>query len=305
MKRFMFFFVSLLCILNFTQPLQAEKELKVVTTLSTFADLVKTIGGEYVDVSYIASPRFDPHFIEAKPSDVVKVKRADLFVHAGLDLEAWRWSLVDATGNAEVRPGGPKELDLSHGIELLEIPGHTLTRAAGDIHIYGNPHYWMNPANGKKMAQNIYDKLRELDPAHESIFHQNLEAFLKRLDEKIPEWQTKLNPFAGQEIIAYHNAWPYLMDFLGLKIEFFLEPKPGIPPTPKQVQMIESRIKEKGIKGIIHSGYYPKNAPESIARRTGVKVIELCQNVGEIPEARDYISMLDYDVNQLAETLKQ
>jgi zinc/manganese transport system substrate-binding protein len=305
MKRIVFYFIFLMSILNFIQPVQAEKALKIVTTLATFADLVKTVGAEYVDVSYIASPRFNPHFIEAKPSDVVKVKRADLFVHAGLDLEAWRWPLVDATGNAEVRPGGSKELDLSHGIQLLEVPTHALTRSAGDIHIYGNPHYWINPVNGRKMAQTICDKLCELDPQHESVFRQNLDAFLKRLDQKIPEWQAELKDYAGQEVIAYHNEWPYLMDFLGLKIELFLEPKPGIPPTPKQVQMVETRIKEKGIKGIIHSDYFPKNAPESIARRTGVKVIVLCQNVGEMSEAKDYISMLDYDVRQLAKALKQ
>ncbi|MBI1882604.1 MAG: zinc ABC transporter substrate-binding protein [Chlamydiae bacterium] len=273
--------------------------------MSTFADLVKQIGGEYVDVSYIASPRFNPHFIEAKPSDVVKVKRADLFVHAGLDLEAWRWPLVDATGNAEVCPGGSKELDLSKGIELLEVPTTSLTRAAGDIHLYGNPHYWIHPENTKKMAETICNKLCALDPQHENIFHQNLEIFSNRLNPKISEWKTQVKPYEGQEFIAYHNAWVYLMSFLGFKIELFLEPKPGIPPTPKQVELVENRIKEKGIKGIIHSDYYPSNAADAVAKATGAKVIILCQNVGELPEAKDTISMIDYNVRQLMTALQQ
>lgn len=282
---------------------QAQAKLKVVATLSTFADLVKTVGGDEVDVTYIASPRFNPHFIEAKPSDVVKVKRTDLFVHAGLDLEAWRWPLVDATGNADVRPGGSKELDLSRGIQILEVPTSPLTRAAGDIHIYGNPHYWTDPENAKKMAQTICDKLSEMNSQSRDTFHKNLTDFLGRLDTKISEWKAEVKPYTGQELIAYHNEWPYLMNFLGLKIEVFLEPKPGIPPTPKQVKWVEERIKEKGIKGIIHSDYFPKDAPQSIAHHTGVKVLILCQNVGELPEAKDYISMVDYNVNQLVQAL--
>ncbi len=304
MKRILFFFGFLISIFCLTQPLHAEKKLKVVTTLSTFADLVKTIGADQVDVSYIASPRFNPHFIEAKPSDVLRVKRADLFVHAGLDLEAWRWPLVDATGNADVRPGGSKELDLSRGVEILEVPTSALTRAAGDIHIYGNPHYWVNPENGKKMVQTICDKLCQIDPQHENIFHQNLKSFLNRLDSKIVEWKNLTKSYEGQELIAYHNEWIYFTTFLGLKIELFLEPKPGIPPTPNQIELVESRIKSKGIRGIIHSDYFPKDAPESVARRTGTKVIFLCQNVKELPQASDYINMIDYNVKQVAEVMK-
>jgi len=151
--------------------------LKVVTTLSTFADLVKNIGGEHVEVSYVASPKFNPHFIEPKPSDVLKVKRADLFVHAGLDLELWRWPLVEAAGNREVMPGGSRELDLSRGVILLEVPDRSLSRSEGDIHLYGNPHYWLDPNNAKTMAESISKKLSEIDPVHASEFEKNLENF--------------------------------------------------------------------------------------------------------------------------------
>lgn len=283
---------------------RAEAKIKVVTTLSTFADLVRTVGREHVDVAYIAPPRFNPHFIEPKPSDVLKVMRADLFVHAGLDLELWRWPLVDAAGKAEVRPGGDRELDLSIGIKLLEVPIQVLTRAAGDIHIYGNPHYWIHPENAKIMGQSICDKLCAVDAQHCEEYRQNLKDFQNRLDHKISEWKTSFAPHQGQELVGYHNQWPYLMEFLGLKMNYFLEPKPGIPPTPKQIGLVEQRIREIGIRAIIQATFLPKEASEAVAKRTGSKVVFLYENVGELPEASDYISMMDYNIRELVRSLE-
>lgn len=283
---------------------EAAQRLNVVATLSTFADLAKTIGGDHVEVSAVASPKFNPHFIEPKPSDVLKVKRADLFIHAGLDLELWRWPLLDAAGNTALFSGGPRELDLSQGIALLEVPSRAATRAEGDIHLYGNPHYWLHPANAKTMAQAIAEKLSTLDPDHAQDYQQNLQAFLARLDEKIPAWQAALAPYQGRELVGDHRAWPYLMAFLGLKMEQHLEPKPGIPPTPKQVAFLERYIPEQRIPAIIRASYFPQQTPEAVARRTGAKVVSLCQSVREQPACSDYIAMLDYDVTQLAEVLQ-
>jgi zinc/manganese transport system substrate-binding protein len=172
-----------------TQPI------RVVATLSTFADLVKTVGGERVEVSHVAPARFNPHFIEPKPSDVLKVKRAELFVHAGLDLELWRGPLLEAAGNTKLFPGQPGELDLSRGITLLEVPTRPVSLAEGDIHLYGNPHYWLDPENAEKMAQAICDKLCELDPEYQDAYHRNLREFLAQLDQKIGEWRRRLAPF--------------------------------------------------------------------------------------------------------------
>ncbi|MBI4343048.1 MAG: zinc ABC transporter substrate-binding protein [Candidatus Omnitrophica bacterium] len=280
------------------------KPIKVVATLSTFADLVKTIGGDGVEVFSIASPKFNPHFIEPKPSDVVKVKKAALFVHGGLDLELWRGPLLDAAGNTKVFPGQEGELALSQGIELLEVPQGPVSRAQGDIHLYGNPHYWTDPENGKRMAQTICDKLCAIDPDHEEAYQQNLKAFLDRLDQKIPEWRSRLTPYRGRELIGDHRAWPYLMHFLGLQMEHHLEPKPGIPPTPKQVEFLEGYIAERHIPAIVRAAYFPQGAAESLAKRTGARVLLLCQNVGELPECKDYQSMIDYNVQQLAATLE-
>ena len=181
----------LLTLLAAPLPVRGAERLRVVATLTTFADLAKAVGGDLVDVSAIASPKFNAHFIEPKPSDVLKVKRADVFIHAGLDLELWRFPLVDAAGNRDVMPGGANELDLSHGIALLEVPIRAVSRLEGDIHLYGNPHYWLDPENAKTMARAIGEKLSAMDPEHQAAYQRNAQAFLARLNAKIPEWRAR------------------------------------------------------------------------------------------------------------------
>lgn len=287
------------------EPAQAaDKHLNVVATLSMFEDLVKTIGGDHVTVASIASPKFDPHFIEPKPSDVLKVKRSQLFVHAGLDLELWRWPLVDAAGNRSVFLGSPGELDLSQGVSLLEVPTRLRSRAEGDIHLYGNPHYWLHPDNVRVMAQAIVEKLSAVDSAHQETYRSNMRSFIQRLDRKIAEWRAKLEPFRGRELVAYHREYSYLADFAGLRINEFLEPKPGIPPTPQHLQFIEGYIAERKIPAIVQSSFYPRQAAQAVAKRTGAQPVILCQNVRELPACSDYIAMMDYNVNQLASALQ-
>jgi len=203
-----------------------------------------------------------------------------------------------------VKPGAAKELDLSQGIPLLEVPDHTVSRSEGDIHLFGNPHYWTDPENGRKMAKLIADKLSAIDPKNAADYGKNYTEFSAQLDKKITEWQTKIKPFAGQELIGYHNEWPYLMKFLGLKMDNFLEPKPGIPPTPQHTDQLEKYMTEKHIKGIVQSSYFPAKAADALAQHTGAKVVVLCQAVGENASASDYIAMLDYDVNQLVQALQ-
>ncbi len=296
--------LGLLAALGSVQVCEAADRLKVVTTMSTFADVARTVGGDHVEVSYVASPKFNPHFIEPKPSDVLRVKRADLLIHGGLDLELWRGPLLDAAGNTRLFQGQPGELDLSQGIELLEIPTRAVSRSEGDIHIYGNPHYWVDPDNGRKMAQAIAEKLSAVDPAHTQDYQRNLQAFLARLATAMAAWRSRLKPYEGQELVGYHNEWPYLMRFAGLKMSQFLEPKPGIPPTPKQVELVEHYMKERHVRGIVQSPYFPTQAAEAIAKRTGARIILLCQNVGEVPQASDYLAMVEYNVARLVEGLQ-
>jgi ABC-type Zn uptake system ZnuABC Zn-binding protein ZnuA len=277
--------------------------LNVVATMSTFADLAQTVGGEHVSVTSVAHPTFNPHFIEPRPSDVLKVKRADLFLHAGLDLEVWRGPLVDAAANPRVRPGGDRQLDLSQGIPLLEIPRSPLSRAEGDIHLFGNPHYWISPDNAEIIARSIAAKLAELDGDHAEVFQRNLDIFLARLDEKKQEWQARLQPFHGRDLVGYHNEWPYFMEFTGLKMDMFLEPKPGIPPGPQHVATVEAFIREHNVPAIVSTSYQPRTSAEQVARKSGIRLLLLCQNVNEISQAADYIALMEYNVEKLAGAL--
>ncbi len=297
------FKIAIATLLTVANPATAESPLKVTTTLSSYADIAKTIGGDLVEVKYVASPRFNPHFIEPKPSDVLKVKNSDLFIHSGLDLEAWRSPLIDAAGRADIRQSGERQLDLSAGIKLLEIPDRQVSRAEGDIHLFGNPHYWLDPRNGKIIADEIATKLSSLDSKHKDEYQKNLTAFQAKIDEKISVWIEQLAPFRGQELIGYHNEWAYLMNFSGLTMKYFLEPKPGIPPTPQQIEFIIRYANEQKVKAIIKAIFNPEEAAVSVANRTKVKVLTLCQNVGEIAQASDYVAMIDYNISKIVEAM--
>ncbi len=277
----------------------AEGSVRVVTTLSSYADIAKTIGGERVEVFSVASPKFNPHFIEPRPSDVLKLKKADLFLHSGLDLEAWRGPLLDAAAKSEFRVGGEKQLDLSEGIPLLEVPNGQVSRAEGDIHQFGNPHYWIDPRNGLIIARHIMEKLCKIDPSGKSIYTENFQQFEQKLQTKINEWQAKIKPVKGSFIIGYHNEWPYLMQFLGLKMEKFIEPKPGIPPGPQHLQGLVEYMHNQRVKAVVQTSYYSPEAGNYLEKQGGIKVISLCQNVQETAECPDYISMIDDAVKQL------
>lgn len=283
----------------------ATAELKVVATLSTFADLVETIGGDHVEVEAIAPPQFNPHFINPRPSDVLSVKRADVFVHSGLDLElAWREPLLNAAGNPRAIPGGSGEISLADGIRLLNVPEAGVTRAAGDIHLYGNPHYWLAPNNGLIMAKTIARRLSQIDPGHAADYEANLAAFESALQAKVADWRAALAPYAGEELIAYHDQWPYFAAFSGLRIEQFLEPNPGIPPGPKHLAFIESYIQANDVAGIVYASIFPSKPAEALSRRTGVPVRELAQGVGEVKEATDYLALIQFNVDQVVGALE-
>jgi ABC-type Zn uptake system ZnuABC Zn-binding protein ZnuA len=290
--------------LLFAGPVFAEnRPLRVVATLTIFGDLARSVGGPHVEVKTVVPPKQNPHFIEPKPSDVLRVKRADLFIHAGLDLELWRGPLLDAAGNRDIMPGGRGELDLSQGIALLEVPSHMPSRAEGDIHIHGNPHYYLDPRNALEMTERIRAKLTELDPAHADTFSRNAGALQQRLKERIAAWQEQFRPYERKEIVGYHNEWVYFLDFIGLTASQFLEPKPGIPPTPQQVQFIERYIRDHRIPAIVKAAHEPQQAAVAISKRTGVPVVMLCHNVGELEACGDAVALYDYNVATLAAAL--
>lgn len=296
---------ALFCLLCFLPaPQAAEMKLKIVTSTTLFADLVRQVGRERVEVKSIASPKFNIHFIEPKPSDVRAVSKADLYVFAGLDLEAWSDPLVEAAGKLELFRGGSKSLDLSQGIRLLKTPEGPVSRSEGDMHLFGNPHYQLDPENAAIMAGTIRTKLKEMDPQGSAAYEENHKRFLEKLKTKISEWRALCKNCAGKEIYSYHDDIVYFTEFLGLKSELFLESKPGVPPSPKHLELLETRARNGAVRAIVMPTYYPKQAAERLAKRIGVPVVSVAQNPGEVPGTDDFFGFFDTNFRQIAEALR-
>lgn len=303
MKRI--FVSALFCWLCLSPALHAaENKLKVVTSTTLFADLVRQVGGDRVEVKPIASPKFNIHFIEPKPSDVRTVSKADLYVFAGLDVEAWSDPLVEAAGRSEFFRGGARTLDLSIGIPLLKVPAGSVSRSEGDMHLFGNPHYQLGPRNAAMMTQTILAKLKEIDPSGAAVYEENERRFLERLDRKVSEWRAWCKDCSGKEIYSYHDDIVYFTEFLGLKSELFLEPKPGVPPTPKHLELLEELARSGSVKAVVMPTYYPRQAAERLAKRIGVPVVVIAQNPGELPEENDFFSFFEANFKRIKEVCR-
>jgi zinc/manganese transport system substrate-binding protein len=282
---------------------QAAK-LRVVTTLTDLKSITEFVGGDKVDVFAIATGFQNPHFVDPKPSYILKLSKADMFVTVGLDLETgWVPPLLNSARNSAVMKGGDGYVDASVNVPLLQVPS-SVNRAEGDIHIFGNPHYWLDPAVGKIIAQNICDGLVRLDRADEAFFRANLAKFNGMIDAKIKEWTAKLAPFKGAKVIAYHNEWVYFEQRFGLQIVDFLEPKPGIPPTPSQLAKVINEMKRDKIKVIITSPYFTAESAELVARNAGGKVVTLATSVGANDNIKSYIDLFDYNIAKMIDALK-
>lgn len=303
MQRFFFVVVALILLLA-VSPAQAQKKLNVVTTLPDLASITEMIGGDKVDVFPIATGYQNPHFVDPKPSYITKLARADMFVTTGLDLEiGWVPPLLNSARNSKILKGGAGYVDASVGMPLLQVP-NSVSREQGDIHIYGNPHYWLDPVRGKVIAQNIYDALVRLEPANQSYFATNLKHFSAQIDAKAVAWAAKMKPYENTNVIAYHNEWPYFEERFGLNIVDFLEPKPGIPPTPSQLAKIINLMKQQDIKVIITSPYFKTDNADLVARKVGAEVVVLATSVGAFPEIKDYFDLFDYNLSELTKALQ-
>lgn len=280
-----------------------DKPLKVVASTTFFKNLVEHIGGEHVNVHAVASPKFNVHFVQPKPSDVVKTAKADLFVFAGLDLEAWADPLLEASGRHDLFRGQTRNLDLSQGILLKNVP-ELLSRSQGDIHAFGNPHYTLDPLNAKIMAQTVSRKLQEVDPEHAQEYSQNESAFLAKLENKIAEWKSLCAHCAGKEIFAYHDEMVYLTDFLGIKEGGYLEAKPGVSPSPKHLAELESYARANKVRAIAGASFYPQKTIRKFAEKIGAKTAVILQAPGEVKGTEDLWAFYDYNVSQLAGALK-
>jgi len=284
----------------------AQGKLNVVATTEDLGSLAREIGGDRVSVTSLARGYQDPHFVDPKPSFILAVSRADLLIVVGRELEiGWLPPLLTSSRNSKIQVGGPGYLDASLNVKILEIPTGQITRAMGDVHPLGNPHYWLEPGNGRRIAQAVRDKLSQLSPPNASYFAQRYSDFDTRLAAGEKRWDAAIAPYKGTKLVTFHRSWPNFMDRWGLDVMGYVEPKPGIPPTPQHTIEVIDEMKRQGAKLIIVEPYFDLKTPQAIANQVGGKVLVLAPSVGGAKEATDYVQLFEYDVNQLVTALKQ
>src|ERR1044071_4601703 len=299
MKRNILLVASLLLV---SLPTQAK--INVVATLPDYAAVAHEIGGDNIDLTVLAKPTEDPHFVDARPSFVVKLRQADVLIDGGAELEVgWLPPLLQNARNPKIDVGQPGRVQASQGIRLMEVPAE-LSRAAGDVHALGNPHFMIDPIVAKAVAQHIANALASVDPPHAANYQANEKKFEATINAKLQGWGTKLLPYRGQSLVAYHDSWPYFAHRFGFNINVFLEPKPGIPPSPSHLAEVIAQIKAQKIKAIIVEPYHNRKIAEKVAESTGAKVVDFAQFPGALTDTESYVALVDRLVDNLAGALK-
>lgn len=292
--------LALLCALFFPASGRADNKLQIMTATTDLAALAQEIGSDKVNVESIARGYQDPHFVEAKPSFLLKLRRADLLIVVGLELEiGWLPPLITQSTNPKIQVGAPGYFDASRYAKILEIPTGQVTRAEGDVHPLGNPHYWLDPENGLRIARAIQGKLSEMRPNDSAYFAQRYASFEQRLKQADQQWLADMKPYAGRKIVTYHRSWPNFAEHFGLNVVGYVEPRPGIPPSPQHTVELISLMKREGVKVIVVEPYFDLKTPNSVARETGGQVLVLTPSVGGEKEITDYFKLFDYDIAKL------
>lgn len=281
-----------------------EAKLNVVVTTADLASIVKEIGGNQVEITTLARPTEDPHFVDARPSFIARLNKADALVEGGAELEVgWLPPLLEGSRNPRIATGAPGRIACNEGVHMLEVPT-SLDRSKGDIHAAGNPHYLMDPANAKIVATHIADAFTKLDSAAAEVYRANLKRFGDTVDARLHDWVKALSPFKGQRIVSYHNSWPYFAERFGLKIDLFLEPKPGIPPTPAHLAGVIAKMKEEKVRVIFVEPFLNRKTAETVARNAGATALDVTQCPGGVKGTEGgYVQLFDYLVNSLATAL--
>jgi zinc/manganese transport system substrate-binding protein len=283
----------------------AQSPLNVVTTTEDLASIARDVGGDRVTVESIARGYQDPHFVEAKPSFILKLQKADVLIAVGRELEVgWLPPLVQQSRNRKIQPGAEGYLDASMRARILDIPTGQITRAMGDVHPQGNPHYWLDPENGKIIARSLADKLSQLRPNDRAFFEQRLADFTARVTEAQKRWLAAMAPYRGTKVVTYHRSYSNFADRFGLDVIGYVEPRPGIPPTPRHTLDLMSEMKRQNVKIVLVEPYFDLKTPNAIGRDTGAQVLVMPPSVGGVKEASDYIKLFDYDINLLVGVLK-
>jgi zinc/manganese transport system substrate-binding protein len=298
MKKILFILLSFLCAIS------AQAKLKVVATLPDFGSFAREVGGDKIDLVVLAKPTEDPHFVDARPSFVVSLRNADVLIDGGAELElGWLPPLLQNARNPRIEVGKPGRVQASQGIRLMNVPTN-VTRAAGDVHALGNPHFCVDPIIAKAIAQHIAKSFAAVDPPNAAFYDANYKKFEATVNAKLQGWGAIMQPFQGEHVVAYHDSWPYFAHRFGVDIDVFLEPKPGIPPSPSHLTEVIQKMKEFHIKAVIVEPYHDRRIAEKVARSTNAKVIDFSQFPGGIPGTDDYVSLIDQLVKRLADALK-
>ncbi len=327
-----------LLVLGTAQTAWAEK-LKVVVTSSSYAPIARYVGGDKVEVSHIVAGNQDPHIVRPKPSHATTLRDADVLVVTGMDLEMWAPALVDMSNNPHIRSGQKGFVSASAGLDIIEVPV-TVSRAEGDVHIYGNPHVHTSPLNGKVIAENIFAGLKRNAPEHADYFERNLKRFRAEVDrrtfgaelvqmmgskvltslahkgrlvsfleekqykgkpmiEYLGGWMKQAMPLRGKKIVCYHKNWSYFADLFGLEIVEYMEPKPGIPPTPKHVATVLDKMRSMNVKVMLAANYFDVGRVERAAAKAGAVSVVTALAVGGEPGMNGYFDQYDIWIRKL------
>jgi len=291
------------CVLAVIPTSLAAKTLNVVTSTLDMADIAKQIGGDRINVYAVSTGKYDLHFFDPRPSQVMKLRKADLLVVGGLDVDIWIQGLIDASRNRRIRFGAVGYIDPSDGIRPIQVPKGRIDGAMGDVHPYGNPHYWVTQENVRIIVQNIASGLVRVSPKDADYFEGNKAAYLQKVAEVFEGLHRQLEPFKGTKVIQYHQSWDYFCAEFGLEIVGSLEPKPGIPPSPSHLEELVGWARHEGAKLMLIEPYYPKRPVEFVARETGAKVLRLPFHVGGVDGIDGFLDNLTYNISQIVEAL--
>ncbi len=284
---------------------KTNDKINVITTTTDLASLTREVGGDRVDVTALAKGYQDPHFVDPKPSYLTLLRNADLFEVVGLELEiGWLPPLLDQSRNPKIRPGGPGYLDVSQGVEILDRPAGAVNRSMGDVHANGNPHYWLEPGNAIRIAIQISQRLSRLRPADAPYFAARLQDFKVRMNDANKRWTAALAPYRGAKIVTYHRSWPNFVRRYGLDVVGYVEPKPGVPPSPSHTFELINLMKAQKVKVILVEPFFDLKTPNSIAERTDAKVLVMYPSVGGTPAVDDYFKLFDRNVAELVKALR-
>lgn len=271
-------------------------KINIVSSTTDLADIAKTIGGNRVNVISIASGNQDPHYVEVLPSYMLKVKKADIYLKVGLELDLWANQVIDGSRNRNLII-----VNCAEGVAPMEVPANKIDASMGDIHRLGNPHYWLDPENGKVVADNILKALISVDPDGRELYENNYNTFINTVDESTEKWLTKFDSLKGKKMIFYHNSWPYFNNRFGIEAVQFVEPKPGIMPSPNHIEKLLYVINSDDIEVLGMESYFSNKAPDYLSGKTGIKIVHLAQSVNALPGTDGYLKMIEYNLRTISE----